>query len=804
MKKHTFFSLLTAILLLFASAIQAQNEQVIYTTGFESTDGFTASTVYNNTAVAFTGEAGKQWGTYFGTPSTTSPLTGTQSMQMRWYTTATANLGYTYTNFDLANVTKVRFSAANTLGLNVIVSYSTDGGVSYTGGETFVLTGTKETYTYTVSAAGVHPSVRLKFQITYATAPGGTARLYLDDIEVFGMVSGTPTAAFPTFSITGFEKVPGTYFNTASVSLNSETEGATIHYTTNGSTPTTSSTVYSTPIVLTTTTTIKAMAVKSGMDNSAVTERTITIVPPATATIPFAEAFTNTLGDWYSYRVAGDKPWVASTNGAYVNGYGGGDVKSWLISPQFTAPTNGLALSFNYASRFTGNAILVRMSQNYAGFGDPTAATWTDIATILAPTEQDNNYTVKASGNIIAGVSGQVHFALVYDTDENYSDWRITNASVVEAPSPNEPQLSVVQLTVPAMTADVNQSTSGTITVNGLNLTADVTLAVSGTNAGFFSVQPATISPVAGKVENITVTITYAPTAAGTHAATLTLSTAGVTPVTRALSGTALAPPPPVQKPAVIITEIYGGGGNSGAPYTHDFFILYNNTELTVDISGWSVQYYAATSTGKSSNFIPMPEGSMIPSRTHFLIRGGGGTTGDTIPSPNVIGGVNASATAGKLILFKVDTAQTIVATDISSILLNPDFVDYVPFGTTAIPVLGAAMTANASNTTAYKRKKVDGEYVYTHNMAYDFEIGTPEPIGAPITSVRTPYLLPIMVHEGAIRFNATAGELIELYNPQGQLLLRRQAADGMNAVEVPARGMIIVRVGNATAKVLM
>src|SRR5207248_11384808 len=46
----------------------------------------------------------------------------------------------------------------------------------------------------------------------------------------------------------------------------------------------------------------------------------------------------------------------------------------------------------------------------------------------------------------------------------------------------------------------------------------------------------------------------------------------------------------------VVISQIYGGGGNSGAQYTNDFVELFNRTATPVDVSNWSVQ--TATATG--------------------------------------------------------------------------------------------------------------------------------------------------------------------------------------------------------------
>ena len=43
--------------------------------------------------------------------------------------------------------------------------------------------------------------------------------------------------------------------------------------------------------------------------------------------------------------------------------------------------------------------------------------------------------------------------------------------------------------------------------------------------------------------------------------------------------------------PRVLINEVYGGGGNSGATFTNDFIELVNASPAPVDVTGWSVQY---------------------------------------------------------------------------------------------------------------------------------------------------------------------------------------------------------------------
>ena len=48
----------------------------------------------------------------------------------------------------------------------------------------------------------------------------------------------------------------------------------------------------------------------------------------------------------------------------------------------------------------------------------------------------------------------------------------------------------------------------------------------------------------------------------------------------------------------IVVNEVYGGGGNSGATYKNDFIELRNRGTAPVSVDGWSAQYHAATGTG--------------------------------------------------------------------------------------------------------------------------------------------------------------------------------------------------------------
>jgi hypothetical protein len=107
-----------------------------------------------------------------------------------------------------------------------------------------------------------------------------------------------------------FSPSTGTYDSDQLVTISDATPGATIYYTTDGSTPTTSSPVYSAPITVTgngsnVTITLKAIAVKSGMTNSAVSAATYSIVYPAMAA-QWARTVSTGNEESYFYSVAVD------------------------------------------------------------------------------------------------------------------------------------------------------------------------------------------------------------------------------------------------------------------------------------------------------------------------------------------------------------------------------------------------------------------------------------------------------------------------------------------------------------------
>src|SRR5258708_5702203 len=153
---------------------------------------------------------------------------------------------------------------------------------------TDTVTATVFTQAWPINIAGTIGSSTAYFGFTGGT--GGLTSIQEIISWTYNSGSGTPTAATPTFS-----PAAGTYTSAQSVSLNDVTTGATIYYTTDGSTPTTASSKYSTAINVTATTTINAIAVASGYNNSSVASALFTIqLPAATPTFsPAAGSYTS-------------------------------------------------------------------------------------------------------------------------------------------------------------------------------------------------------------------------------------------------------------------------------------------------------------------------------------------------------------------------------------------------------------------------------------------------------------------------------------------------------------------------------
>ncbi|MGA7765046.1 MAG: chitobiase/beta-hexosaminidase C-terminal domain-containing protein [Candidatus Sulfotelmatobacter sp.] len=126
--------------------------------------------------------------------------------------------------------------------------------------------------------------------VKFATPIIANGKVYVGSqfkVSAYGAISTTPTAATPTFN-----PAPGSYTSAITVSLSDSTSGATIHCTTDGTTPTASSPAC-TNVTISSTTTLKAIATTTGSNPSAIASGTFTI-DPGTSGINYGGGFTST------------------------------------------------------------------------------------------------------------------------------------------------------------------------------------------------------------------------------------------------------------------------------------------------------------------------------------------------------------------------------------------------------------------------------------------------------------------------------------------------------------------------------
>ncbi|MDZ7631975.1 MAG: ExeM/NucH family extracellular endonuclease [Gemmatimonadaceae bacterium] len=169
----------------------------------------------------------------------------------------------------------------------------------------------------------------------------------------------------------------------------------------------------------------------------------------------------------------------------------------------------------------------------------------------------------------------------------------------------------------------------------------------------------------------------------------------------------------------IVISQVYGGGGNSGATLTNDFIELHNAGVSPVDVTGWSVQYASATGT----NWQVTPLTGTIAPGGYYLVQQGQGAGGTTpLPTPDATGTIAMSATAGKVALVNSTTSLT-GSTGCPTV---PSIQDFVGFGTTANCFEGTGPTPSTANATAAIRNGAGT--VDTDNNAADFTIGAPTP----------------------------------------------------------------------------
>ena len=145
------------------------------------------------------------------------------------------------------------------------------------------------------------------------------------------------------------------------------------------------------------------------------------------------------LNSFTAFSVTGDEAWSCTTFGldgttaAQMSGFNSGaqENEDWLISPSVDISATS-ALSFKARTRFAGDPIQVKISSDYSGSGDPTAATWTDLSVTL-PAADSDVWTDVPAVDLSAHTGTGRYIAFVYFSDTSTAPrWTLEDVLISE------------------------------------------------------------------------------------------------------------------------------------------------------------------------------------------------------------------------------------------------------------------------------------------------------------------------------------------------------------------------------------
>ena len=440
-------------------------------------------------------------------------------------------------------------------------------------------------------------------------------------IEKSGDTPQPTQVATPTFN-----PAQGEYTEAQSVTIACATDGATIHYTTDGTEPTAESAVYAEPIAVGETMTIKAIAIKEGMTNSEIATATYTINIPSgegTTFVKVTAADQLVAGKKYII-VSGNKALGVAPTGNFLSAIdvtGGNEVTvnddgvaimtlagttghyTLALGDKYLHGVNSTNLSFGTATEWAiadyngtldgyrvkhadyGRAVRYAAGYNRFGnysttddnseygwiyvekpsgtaepvdpemsFGEMTAFTVYPEADFTAPTlttnpadlpvtysstDEDVAVVDPTTGEVVIGTKiGTTTITASFAGNDEYNAATATYTITVEA----KPYLMAEPTTL-TMTTTVGTSVEKKFTVMGENLKGNVTLTLNDENE-VYSIDPTTITmgAKADDEDGHEITVTYNPTAVGTHNATITIASQDAEDVTVTLNGTSTKP----------------------------------------------------------------------------------------------------------------------------------------------------------------------------------------------------------------------------------------------------------------------
>jgi hypothetical protein len=171
----------------------------------------------------------------------------------------------------------------------------------------------------------------------------------------------------------------------------------------------------------------------------------------------------------------------------------------------------------------------------------------------------------------------------------------------------------------------------------------------------------------------------------------------------------------------MVVSQVYAGGGNSGASYANDFVEIFNRGTTAIDLSTWSVQYASAASASWQATAL---SGSVQPGRYFLVQLASAAAIGGSLPAPDATGTTNLAQSGGKVAVVRGTTPLTCGASA-GSCSANALVADLIGYGSAA-DYEGAEAADALTSTTAALR--AGAGCTDTDANASDFSAEAPAP----------------------------------------------------------------------------
>lgn len=184
----------------------------------------------------------------------------------------------------------------------------------------------------------------------------------------------------------------------------------------------------------------------------------------------------------------------------------------------------------------------------------------------------------------------------------------------------------------------------------------------------------------------------------------------------------------------VVISQVYGGGGNSGATYTHDYVELFNRGTSPISIAGWSLQYTSSTGTGNfgatATQITPLPSVTIQPGQYFLVQQASNAAVGLPLPTADFIDPtpIAMAAGAGKIALVNTITPLGCNGSStVCSAAALATIVDLVGYGTGTNFFEGTGPTTPVISATL-AAFRLNGGCTDNNNNSTDFSNAAPSP----------------------------------------------------------------------------